>query len=157
MNNLSNSHLPMMGMRLILSDFDWWAFIFQNPLWYHFKRISGKGRFVEQQMNLSSGSTSPNLFSCYDLSAIRKVHDQLDSQPLCTPDVAKSKGRRAGTPQPLWAEWWKQLLCLCCLLGPSCPITVKIICSAVHACTLLLFFGSARLARSFEICWTFEA
>ena len=101
-----------MGMRLILSDFDWWDLHLPTPI-----VISGKGRFVEQQMNLSSGSTSPNLWlisnfppinrqrfrvpqfifcavqalitwllsSCYDLSSIWNVDDQLDSQPLCAP------------------------------------------------------------------------
>ena len=44
---------------------------------------------------------------------------------------ANFKERRAGTPQPSWAGWCKQLPCLRCLVGPSCPITVKIICGVV--------------------------
>ena len=46
-------------------------------------------------------------------------------------DLSNWEERRAGTPQPRWAGWWKQLPCLRCLVGPSCPSSVKIICSAV--------------------------
>ena len=75
-------------------------------------------------------SPPPHLPICRQRQSARGLPPS--SSPPPSPAVlANCKERRAGTPQPRWAEWWKQLPCLRCLVGLSCPITVKIICGAV--------------------------